>query len=87
MTKVIEIPQVKFIKDLLLLGEEGLSQLISDQIEVWSDKAISRKKLNDLCTVSLDLGAEEIEKRLRACHYPPEHGLNVVINGNTYNLL
>tara|TARA_X000000950_G_C13807260_1_gene616122 strand:- start:424 stop:1119 length:696 start_codon:yes stop_codon:yes gene_type:complete len=77
----------KFIKDLLLLGEDGLLKLISNQIEVWNENTISRKKLNDLCTVSLNLSAEEIKKRLRACHYPPKYGLDVVINGKTYNLL
>ncbi len=47
----------------------------------WKRKPFTRKELNDLTKISLDMSKDEIEKRLRALTYPGYPGLKIELAG------
>ena len=88
----------KSYRSLLCLVEEVLLRLISQEhsprevlsglppVIDWSGKLITRKALDDLCTVSLNSSSSEFQQRYQACHYPPNHGLRLKVGNSLFNL-
>jgi methionyl-tRNA formyltransferase len=52
----------------------------------WQRKPYTRKELNDLCEIKLDMNEDEIKKRIKATYYPDMPGPYVFVGGKKFEL-
>jgi methionyl-tRNA formyltransferase len=63
----------------LAIGDELPTSNIS-----WARKPFTRRQLNELGSVRLDMPPEEIERRVRASTYPGFRGASISVQGQTF---
>jgi len=49
--------------------------------ETWKRKPFTRKELNDLCKIDINMDTEEIKRRIRATDYPGMPGAYIDLKG------
>lgn len=53
----------------------------------WSRKPYTRKDFLKLCEIKLDMGKEEVDRRIKACYYPNAKDLPFIeLNGHKFEL-
>ena len=53
--------------------------------ERWKRKPQKRKELNELCRITSDMSAEEIQRRVKAVTFPNAPGAYIEIDGMKFN--
>ena len=53
-------------------------------VSEWSGALKKRKDLDSLCTIRLGMSDDEMLKRQRACHYPPDHSLQLKVKDSLF---
>ena len=65
----------------LVLNNKELPQLE----DTWKRKPYTRKELNELCKITLDMPEEEIRRRVKAVTFPNAPGASIEIDGMKFN--
>ncbi|XPV76212.1 MAG: formyltransferase family protein [Desulfovibrio sp.] len=55
--------------------------------EAWRGKARTRKELEALCEITMDMDKEEVERRMRATVFPNMPGPRIFLHGYRFNLV
>lgn len=73
------------VDELIAAGNRKSLDTSWNSINVgWSGIAKTRAELNEFCTVTLETSHVEIQRKYRACYYPPSHSLILKSGEDTY---
>ena len=69
------------IMEIILKGHE-----LPVSTAIWQRKPFTRKELNELCVLTLDMPEDEIKRRVKAVTYPNAPGAYFMIDGIRYDV-